>query len=460
MCNIGGVLRTSVSSLDADLAIIIANRIGEMGVSRGKDATGVFVYDGLISGFCEPKVQKYKGRFKPIPLTEYQPYCILINNRATPTTEWFGSRIVDCQPFADTRKEIYSIHNGTIANDKELISTHDLKTQSKIDSSVISPLFAEIGDEIWYELKGSYAVALFNTVNDELILAKNYKPLELWYRNGMYVFSSFIDIELKHFLSSKGFIQYDFEPYTRLKITDKGIVENDIETIISNKALVICSGGLDSTTVAKIACDRHDAENVLMLHFRYGCKAEDPETIAVKKISEYLGCGLEFVDIDWLRKIDKNCSLFGNREIAKGEEGAEYAHEWVAARNTVFIAIAASYCDALNIGSIYLGLNLEEGGAFEDNTVEFYQQFDKVLNLGTKSRPKIVNPLGNKVKHEIVKLAHEIKAPIHLSWSCYHREKFAGEYAHCGDCGPCYMRKMAHKINGLEDDIKYIKNEV
>nr|MCG2909665.1 7-cyano-7-deazaguanine synthase [Stygiolobus sp.] len=63
---------------------------------------------------------------------------------------------------------------------------------------------------------------------------------------------------------------------------------------------------------------------------------------------------------------------------------------------------------------------------------------------------EVLMPVGNLVKHEIVKLGVEIGAPLHLTWSCYE-----GGEKHCGMCGPCYMRKMAFRINGLEDPVEY-----
>jgi 7-cyano-7-deazaguanine synthase len=116
------------------------------------------------------------------------------------------------------------------------------------------------------------------------------------------------------------------------------------------------------------------------------------------------------------------------------------------------VSLIAAYCDRYSIGTIYTGANLEEAGAYGDNEEEFYIHFNKVLQIGSTSRPVIVNPLDKLMKHEIVKLAMDIDAPVHLSWSCYK----GGEH-HCGDCGPCYLRKKAFKMNGFHDVIKYEK---
>ena len=120
------------------------------------------------------------------------------------------------------------------------------------------------------------------------------------------------------------------------------------------------------------------------------------------------------------------------------------------ARNLIMTSLAAGLCDRYGYDTLALGLNLEESGAYPDNTVEFYRTLDQVLNIGTTSRPRLLSPLANMVKHEIVRLAVDIEAPIHLSWSCYH-----GRTLHCGECGPCYMRRTAFQIIGEPDSVQY-----
>ena len=128
--------------------------------------------------------------------------------------------------------------------------------------------------------------------------------------------------------------------------------------------------------------------------------------------------------------------IIDGKVIATGEKGAEFAHEWVPARNMAFLGMVASYCDRYNIQNIYMGLNLEEGGAFPDNTYYFYKYMEKAMNVGTMARPKLHAPFINKVKHEIARSAVRLNVPIERTWSCYHNYE-----QHCGDCGPCFMRK-------------------
>ena len=97
-----------------------------------------------------------------------------------------------------------------------------------------------------------------------------------------------------------------------------------------------------------------------------------------------------------------------------------------------------------------MGLNLEESAVYPDNTVEFYERLNGLLPLATLRRPVIKMPLARMMKWQIVGHANAIGAPIHLSWSCYRAGRF-----HCGQCGPCHMRRTAHTMINLQDSVQY-----
>ena len=219
---------------------------------------------------------------------------------------------------------------------------------------------------------------------------------------------------------------------------------------MSKKCIVICSGGLDSTTAAAHA--KHiDGKDVILMHFEYGCLAAPCERKAIKEISFILDTEYVFHDIKWLSALGGSSLTEKNSKITGPIEGAEYPHEWVPARNFLFLSHAAAICDAKGIEDIYMGLNLEEGAVYPDNTIEFYKKVEDILQFATLVRPKIHMPLARMMKWQIVKYAYEIEAPIHHSWSCYR-----GGELHCGNCGPCYMRKTAHKMLKIEDTVRYM----
>jgi 7-cyano-7-deazaguanine synthase len=189
---------------------------------------------------------------------------------------------------------------------------------------------------------------------------------------------------------------------------------------------------------------------LLLLHFRYGCRAEAREVEAVRNIANALESPYEFADLTWLNKLGGSRLTDPSSPIAGPLEGAEYPHEWVPARNLVMIAHTAALCDARGIEEIYMGLNLEESAVYPDNTVEFYERLNGVLPLATLVRPVIRMPLARMMKWQIVRHAQAINAPIHLAWSCYR-----GGRRHCGHCGPCFMRRTAHAMVGVEDLVEY-----
>lgn len=243
-----------------------------------------------------------------------------------------------------------------------------------------------------------------------------------------------------------------------------GKLKNDKITESKKRAVVIISGGLDSTTAATIASDNPDIEEITLLNFRYKCHAQEKEEQAVKDVCEALQKRhpekkilLKYFDTDLFEKIGGTTLIGDNEnEISKGYEGVETRNQWVPARNLVFISLIVAYVEANNIGKIYLGLNLEESGLFPDNSTIFYEDLNRVLNHASPICPEIINPLGNYMKHMIVNEAYKIKAPIDKAWSCYH-----GKYKYqCGNCGPCVMRRKSHEINEIKDNIKYMDEEI
>jgi len=118
----------------------------------------------------------------------------------------------------------------------------------------------------------------------------------------------------------------------------------------------------------------------------------------------------------------------------------------------VFYSVAIAIAEAYDFDAVASGVNLEESGAYPDNEMEFVRLLSKVAPYAVRPNKKVelLMPVGNLVKHEIVRLGVEIGAPLHLTWSCYE-----GGEKHCGKCGPCYMRKWAFKINGLKDPVEY-----
>jgi 7-cyano-7-deazaguanine synthase len=356
-------------------------------------------------------------------------------HRATPTPE-----AVSCmfQPYDGI------CHNGTIANDKELGGR-----EGEIDSQVLPRVLkdrtgvAAIASQL-QAVKGSYALAILG--EGTVFLAANYKPL-YYVRIGKSVFwASQEDYLVSDVCHRLQIAPRKVGPYGVVDLMTHQTARLDWECN-DRHAVVVCSGGLDSTVVAAVL--RREVDDLTLLHFRYGCRAEERELDRVARIAKALDAELRVMDMP-AQAVSGSSLTTGEQGISGPVEGAEYAHEWVPARNLQMISLAVGYAESKGAGVVAFGGNLEESGAYPDNEQEFGVMLNKALPYATQNgvRVRLEMPVGNLMKHEIVKLGREVDAPFGLTWSCYHN----GE-RHCGECGPCHMRKTAFGRNGMGDPV-------
>ncbi len=231
------------------------------------------------------------------------------------------------------------------------------------------------------------------------------------------------------------------------------------------KAVTILSGGLDSTVATLIAKDL--GYKITAITFNYGQKAVKREVNSAKKICEILGIKHIVVDLPFVKQFGKS-SLITEKEIPKlkmEELDTKKTYEtmksvWVPARNLIMLSIASGFAEALDAEKIFIGINKEEGITFPDNTIEFVEAFNKVLEYGTLNKVEVEAPLYDKTKEEIVKLGAELEKKLGVevlkySYSCY---KDNGEdFLHCGKCESCIRRKRAFLMAGIRDKTRYIE---
>lgn len=230
------------------------------------------------------------------------------------------------------------------------------------------------------------------------------------------------------------------------------------------KALVLNSGGVDSTTCVGMAVDLHGKNNVITASLYYGQK-HDKELECAKKIAEYYGVRHIEEDISNVMKYaGEVCSLVkGSKDeiIDKSyadqivENGEGRVGTYVPFRNGLFLSIAAAFADSLFPGEdvlIYYGAHADDaaGAAYADCSPEFAETMDKAINIGTYGKIRVRRPLIHMNKADVVKLGLKLNVPYNLTWSCYH----GGEKA-CGKCGTCIDRLNAFKLNGINDPIEY-----
>jgi len=463
MCSIIGMFPVGSQLIDTRLRGPLYRAVMKRAFARGKDAGGylaVHRVDNLVVPYVRKSVRGSLPLLDCEGIQFHRLIALLQNNRAEPTNEFKATKVYDdIMPFE--YDDIYVVHNGTIPNDADILVDHPGERPTSIDSYAIP---YAIRKARFADLKGSLAVAWIDMREAKqslrLHLYRNYQPLSVIFlvEEQLYLFGSLLEY-LVDPAEELGLAwqPIHFPPYSKLVIDSVGSPPRlHEETKFNHKAIVVCSGGLDSTVAATVACQEN--EEVTLAHFRYGCRAEEREVQAVRQIAldlqakfPHMKVNPQFMDLSFLKQLGGATIIDGqDKDIGGGIEGTERCIDWVPARNTAMMGLVASYCDRHDIGNIYLGLNLEESGAYCDNTIIFHRAFSEVLALGTHARPRIVNPLDNMMKRDIVHLGVQIGAPIEHSWSCYR-----GGERHCGRCGPCQMRQTAFRMNGFKEMIDY-----
>lgn len=223
------------------------------------------------------------------------------------------------------------------------------------------------------------------------------------------------------------------------------------------KALVLFSGGLDSTTCLALAVDKYGAENVIALSIYYGQK-HDKEIRAAQKLADYYG--VEWKTLD-LTKIfaDSNCSLLAQSDMdipqtayadQLAETGGKPVSTYVPFRNGLFLSSAASIALSNDCGVIYYGAHSDDaaGNAYPDCSAEFNDAMDRAIYLGSGDQLHIEAPFVELTKADVVKLGLELKVPYELTWSCYE-----GHDKPCGVCGTCRDRLAAFAANNVADPL-------
>lgn len=217
-----------------------------------------------------------------------------------------------------------------------------------------------------------------------------------------------------------------------------------------NKSVVLLSGGLDSVVSLGLVREEYNVE--LALTFDYGQKSAADEIKASEKIAEYYSIRHQVIVLDWLKNIT-GTALVSEKEVPSGvqldnpEQSAKLV--WVPNRNGLFLNIAGCFADAQNFTHIIIGANKEEGATFPDNTQDFIDSVNREFEYSTLKRPKVIAPLINSDKNDIVRLALEHGIPLEYVRSCY-----KGGEKHCGVCESCTRLKNALLYNG---DTHFIK---
>jgi 7-cyano-7-deazaguanine synthase len=228
--------------------------------------------------------------------------------------------------------------------------------------------------------------------------------------------------------------------------------------INKKKAVVLSSGGLDSTTIMAIALE--EGFSIYSLSFNYG-QRHSFELESARRVAQFFNVKDHMIiDID-LRKIGGS-SLTSDIDVPKGRTEEDIAKEipitYVPARNTIFLSYALALAEVNQCGDIFIGVNAVDYSGYPDCRPEYIAAFEKMANLATKAGVekkttlKIHTPLMHMTKAEIILTGHNLGVDYSITHSCYDPSKEG--YA-CGLCDSCILRQKGFKEAGIPDPTRY-----
>lgn len=236
---------------------------------------------------------------------------------------------------------------------------------------------------------------------------------------------------------------------------------------MSRKAIVLSSGGVDSTTCVGVAIRDCGTENVMTVSMYYGQKHQK-ELECARKIADYYGVDHKEFDLSSIFKYS-NCSLLSGstedvpeksyqEQIAENGEGK--VSTYVPFRNGLMLSVVATLAQSVwpdDEVSIYVGAHADDaaGNAYADCSFDFMKEMNLAISIGTYGKVHVVAPFVGRNKAEVVKLGLNLDVPYQFTWSCYE-----GKEKPCGKCGTCIDRANAFKANGVVDPASYQYEEV
>lgn len=221
---------------------------------------------------------------------------------------------------------------------------------------------------------------------------------------------------------------------------------------MKNRALVLLSGGIDSTTCLAI-WKKNYGTDIVALNMFYGQKHKK-EIEAARKIAEFYK--IEYLELDMSKVLEySDCSLLSHS--GKDIEHKPYAEQikengvvdtYVPFRNGLFLSAATAIAISKEAETVVYGAHADDaaGNAYPDCSVAFIESMNTAIKEGSGNKVKLYAPLATLTKAQVVKIGLELNAPYHLTWSCYE-----GGEKPCGKCATCIDRAKAFELNGRKD---------
>jgi len=223
-----------------------------------------------------------------------------------------------------------------------------------------------------------------------------------------------------------------------------------VEIYDMKKAVILLSGGLDSTTILYHAKAKGFTPYCLI--FEYG-QRHRKEIVRAKRIAENAKCHYQLMKIalPWQGSslLDKKMRLPQQGKV----DAKKIPSTYVPARNIIFLSFAVSFAEAIGAKAVFIGANAIDYSGYPDCRPEFFKAYQGMLAKGIKAGVegktiKIYTPLVHKTKAQIIKMGLKLKVPYHLTWSCYE-----GSRKPCGKCDSCLLRERGFEAIGIEDSV-------
>jgi 7-cyano-7-deazaguanine synthase len=225
------------------------------------------------------------------------------------------------------------------------------------------------------------------------------------------------------------------------------------------KAVILSSGGLDSTTVMAIA--KQEGFELFSLSFNYGQRHAFELNAAQKIATMYNVVKHLVIDIDFTQiggsALTDAIDVPKNRQQSKID--SEIPVTYVPARNTIFLSYALAWAEVLGASNIFIGVNAIDYSGYPDCRPEYIEAYEKMANLATKagvegnSRLTIQTPLLNLKKSQIIQKGIELGVQYEITHSCYDPSE---KGLACGECDSCILRENGFLEAGIEDPTLYV----
>ncbi len=221
------------------------------------------------------------------------------------------------------------------------------------------------------------------------------------------------------------------------------------------EAIVLLSGGIDSTTTLYIALDRGYRCHCLIFDYN---QRHRKEILQAKKIAKKARCDYKVIKLSlpWQGSslLDKDAKLPSGRSTE--EMAKDIPSTYVPSRNTIFLSIASGWAEAIVADTVFIGANAVDFSGYPDCRPAYFKPFNELLKEGTRigveGKPvRIETPLIDKKKSEVIKIGTKLMAPYELTWSCYE-----GKKKPCLKCDSCLLRKKGFEEAGLKDPLTEI----